>query len=56
MINEHQLQMILHGNIKESDICEEIEKLLGKPWNDDLEPFRRIERDGYDEVAGRISV
>ena len=56
MINEHQLQRILEANIKESDICEEVEKLLGKPWNEVLEPFRRIESDGYDEVAGRISV
>jgi len=50
------LQRILEVNIKESDICEEVEKLLGKPWNEVLEPFRRIESDGYDEVAGRISV
>ena len=56
MINEHQLQKVINGNIKESDVCEEIENLLGKPWNDDLEPFRRIESDGYDEVAGRVSV
>lgn len=56
MINEHQLQSIVNRNLKESDICEEIEKLLGKPWNDSLEPYRRLEIDGIDEIAGRLSV
>ncbi|MFM8844107.1 MAG: DUF3145 family protein [Actinomycetota bacterium] len=56
MVNEHQLQNLLSGTIKDRDICEEIEKLVGKPWNDVLEPFRRIEIDGCENAAARISV
>lgn len=56
MINEHQLQSALMTNLKDRDICEEIERLLGKPWNDQLEPFRRIEIDGCDDIADRLSV
>jgi hypothetical protein len=43
-------------NLKDHDICEEIERLLGKPWNEALEPFRRIEIDGCDDIADRLSV
>jgi hypothetical protein len=56
MINENQLQNVLNINLKDRDICEEIETLLGKPWNEELEPFRRIEIDGCDDLADRISV
>lgn len=56
MINEHQLHSVLLTKVKEHEVCEEIEKLLGKPWNDALEPFRRVEIDGCDELADRVSV
>ena len=56
MINENQLQNVLHINLKDRDICEEIEKLLGKPWNEALEPFRRVEIDGCDDLADKISI
>ena len=56
MINEHQLNMALSSSLKESEIVGSIEKILGKPWNESLEPFRKIEIDGVDEMAGRISV
>jgi hypothetical protein len=56
MINEHQLNSVLAYSIKDSDVVSEIEKMLGKQWNESLEPFRRVEIDGIDEAAGRISV
>jgi hypothetical protein len=56
MINEHQLNYVLSNYIKESEVVVEIEKILGKQWNESLEPYRKIEIDGLDEVAGRISV
>ena len=56
MVNEHQLHTLISAHIKESDVCIEIEKLLGAPWNETLEPFRRIEIDGIDENVGKISV
>lgn len=56
MINEHQLHSVLHSHLKDRDICEEIEKMIGKPWNDILEPFRRIEIDGCEDVTAKISV
>ena len=56
MINEHQLNMALSSSLKESEIVGSIEKILGKPWNESLEPFRKIEIDGVDEMAGKISV
>ena len=56
MINEHQLHNVLNSNLRVHDICEEIEKLIGKPWNEVLEPFRRIEIDGCEEATAKISV
>lgn len=56
MINEHQLNNLLSNLIKESEVVAEIEKMLGKEWNEHLEPYRKIEIDGVDEVAGRLSV
>ena len=49
MVNEHQLHTLISAHIKESDVCIEIEKLLGAPWNEVLEPFRRIEIDGIED-------
>ena len=56
MINEHQLNSALSHSIKDSEVVVEIEKMLGKQWNESLEPYRRFEIDGIDEAAGRISV
>jgi hypothetical protein len=56
MINEHQLNSALSHSIKDSEVVVEIEKMLGKQWNESLEPYRRVEIDGIDEAAGRISV
>ena len=56
MVNEHQLHSVISAHIKESDVCDAIEKLLGTPWNVTLEPFRRIEVDGLEDDMGRISV
>mgnify|MGYP003343101076 CR=1 FL=1 len=56
MVNEHQLHSVISSHLKESDVCNHIEKLLGAPWNEVLEPFRRIEIDGTEDLIGRISV
>ena len=56
MINEHQIMSTISKNLRECDVLTELEKIIGKPWNDALEPFRRIEIEGVDEDAGRISV
>ena len=56
MVNEHQLHKVISSHLKESDVCNQIEKLLGSPWNEVLEPFRRIEIDGTEDLVGRISV
>jgi hypothetical protein len=56
MINEHQLNSAMMNSMKEGRIVDEIEKMLGKSWNESLEPFRRLEIDGVDEMAGKISV
>jgi hypothetical protein len=56
MMSEYQVTNAISANLKESDVISQLERLLGKPWDQSLEPFRQIEIDGIDDCAGRISV
>ncbi len=55
VINENQIQKILSGNLKPMHALEEIENLLGKKWDDALDPYRHLAMGGED-VDARLSV
>ena len=56
MINENQIQSIIRENISEVDVIEKLERTIGKPWDDYLEPFRRATKEIDDAESIRISV
>ena len=55
VINENQIQKILSGNLNPMHALEEIENLLGKKWDDALDPYRHLAMGGED-VDARLSV
>jgi hypothetical protein len=55
LIDENQMRSVLRENLKNIDLVEELEKLMGKKWDIALEPFR-FNRDGDSASADRISV
>jgi len=56
MINENQIQSIIRENISEVDVIEKLERTIGKPWDDQLEPFRRATKDIPADEDVRLSV
>ena len=54
-INENQIQKILNENLNPSIALEEIENLLGKKWDEVLNPYRYLAMGGED-VDARLSV
>lgn len=55
MINENQIQTIIRENVSEVDVIEKLERAIGKPWDDALEPFRRSPNELAEESV-RLSV
>ena len=56
MISEHQIVSSIFSNVRQDELVADLERVLGKPWHDALEPFRRAQIDGVETPAGRISV
>ena len=56
MINENQIQSIIRENISEVDVIEKLERTIGKPWDNQLEPFRRATKDIPADEDVRLSV
>lgn len=55
VINENQIQRVLSENQSASISLEEIENLLGKRWDEALDPFRHFSLGGKD-LDARLSV
>lgn len=55
VINENQIQRVLSENQSASISLEEIENLLGRKWDEALDPFRQLSLGGAD-VDARLSV
>ncbi|MFM7776733.1 MAG: DUF3145 family protein, partial [Actinomycetota bacterium] len=55
VINENQIQKILNENLHPGLALEEIENLLGKKWDEVLDPYRHLAMGGED-VDARLSV
>ena len=56
VVNENQILRAMKFATKDSTLILELEKLLGNPWHEYLEPFRRAELDEANILADRISV
>lgn len=56
MINENQIAQVIRNYTRENDIVENLELILGKPWDVAFEPFRRGLQDYVDGEIGRLSV
>ena len=56
MLNENQVTSCIRSNQRHHDVITELERALGKPWDDELECYRRaIAEDGSVEST-RLSV
>ena len=55
MVNENQIRKILDENLKSLTIIDSVENLLGKKWDEALDPFRHASIDGVSADA-RLSV
>jgi hypothetical protein len=50
------LKSAITQNLIQSDLTLALEKLMGRPWDDFLEPFRRVEIEAASNLADRLSV
>jgi len=55
MINENQIQKILDENLRTVTVLDAIENLLGKKWDEALDPYRHVAMGGVGASA-RLSV
>ena len=56
MINENQVTQVIRNCTREDDIVENLEKILGRPWDVAFEPFRRGLFDDGQSGIDRLSV
>lgn len=56
LLNEHQISSAIKNSSKSADLESNLERMLGVPWHDAIEPFRRIEMDEVQSQADRIIV
>jgi hypothetical protein len=56
VVSEDMLKSAITENLIESDLTLSLEKLMGKPWDTFLEPFRRVELEAVSKVTDRLSV
>lgn len=55
VLNENQIRRALVENPRPAEFMDNLERLLGRDWDDRLDPFRRIAI-GEDGYAARLSV
>ena len=56
VVSEDMLKSAITQNLSQSDLTIALEKLMGRPWDDFLEPFRRVEIEAALSLADRLSV
>lgn len=56
VVSEDMLTSAITENLIQSDLTIALEKLMGRPWDDFLEPFRRVEIEAASSLADRLSV
>jgi hypothetical protein len=56
VVSEDMLKSAITQNLSQSDLTIALEKLMGRPWDDFLEPFRRVEIEAASSLADRLSV
>jgi len=56
VVSEDVLKSAITQNLSQSDLTIALEKLMGRPWDDFLEPFRRVEIEAASSLADRLSV
>jgi len=56
IVSEDLLKSAITQNLIQSDLTLALEKLMGRPWDDFLEPFRRVEIEAASTLADRLSV
>ena len=56
MVSEHQIRSIIREKRYEGDVITEIEKALGRPWDEELECYRRAIAEGDDSYVVRMTV
>ena len=56
VVSEDMLESAITQNLSQSDLTIALEKLMGRPWDDFLEPFRRVEIEAASSLADRLSV
>ena len=55
MFNENQIQKILDENLRTVTVLDSLETLMGKKWDEVLNPFRHVAMGG-EELSARLSV
>ena len=56
MVNESQISRVIEKNIGELQLREEIDRLIGRPWDRVLERYRRGNYESYEDGAARLTV
>ena len=56
MVNESQISRVIEKNIGELQLREEIDRLIGRPWDRVLERYRRGNYESYEDSAARLTV
>ena len=56
VVSEDMLESAITQNLSQSDLTIALEKLMGRPWDDFLEPFRKVEIEAASSLADRLSV
>ena len=56
VVSEDMLESAITQNLSQSDLTIALEKLMGRPWDTFLEPFRRVEIEAASSLADRLSV
>ena len=56
VVSEDMLKSAITQNLSQSDLTIALEKLMGRPWDIFLEPFRRVDIEAASSLADRLSV
>jgi hypothetical protein len=56
VVSEDMLESAITQNLSQSDLTIALEKLMGRPWDIFLEPFRRVDIEAASSLADRLSV
>ncbi|MBU6243249.1 MAG: DUF3145 family protein [Acidobacteria bacterium] len=55
MVNENQISAAI-SQFNSEDLVEKLESFLGKSWDRELEPFRIVMGEGFEELFDKLSV